>query len=83
MFDSAVDDLNQYVQSHSGWSGFFEGVLSGFVGDFDVARRIDEQHQYLVRNAVMWQNVYRVCFLASIVSGGGKIYYSFIAKEAA
>jgi hypothetical protein len=73
-YSDALDDLRVFNANNSGVGGFFSGFVHGLIGDDTYPGHLEEAQSQLVSRAILWQNVFRFCFLAALVSGGLKLF---------
>ena len=81
MLNAAMDEFRAFAEAQSGWRGFMTGFMHGLVFDFDLIRRVDVQQRQLLLPVIYWQNIFRGCLLASILTGTLKLYYTFWDKR--
>lgn len=67
---SAWEEAEAYADYYTGWEGYAEGYISGFIGDYGKAGRVEDRYYSLLDKAEFWRKLFILSLLVTIGLGG-------------
>ena len=75
IYSNALGDLKRFDNNNSGVNALAKGFIHGLAFDLEFPERVEAAETKLISWAVLWQNIFRFCFIATLITGGAKFYF--------